>query len=211
MRHSTTRFWVWAPPACFFLLSLIVAVAAPDPGTRLFYLAMTLGTGYWLVRSLRVGVELASEIVVVHGQLRNRRFAMEDVRSARVAPMRTASPFYRFFPYLALELELGDGTTRHFDEVSAREGDRATIDAIADSINGGSPASMVPHGLSATACLSNTRRRACQCTGRVPIRVVPDSAAVGAGCRVGHAATCPARSTRGPRHATQRRKPKKGL
>lgn len=139
MRFSTTRVWVWAPPAFLFLLSLTVALAAPDPGTRIFYLAMTLSTGYWLVRSLRVGVEVTPEVVAVHGQLRTRRFALEDIRGARVAPMRTASPFYRFFPYVALEVDLRDGGTRHFDEISARKSDRGAIDAIASSINGARP------------------------------------------------------------------------
>lgn len=139
MRFSTTRVWVWAPPAFFFLLSLVVALAAPDPGTRIFYLAMTLGAAYWLVRSLRVGVEVSPGVVAVHGQLRTRRFALEDIRGARVAPMRTASPIYRFFPYVALEVELRDGKTRHFDEISARESDRGAIDAIAKTINGAPP------------------------------------------------------------------------
>ncbi len=45
----------------------------------------------------------------MHGQLRTRRFALEDIRGARVAPMRTALPFYRFFPYVALEVDLRGG------------------------------------------------------------------------------------------------------
>ena len=74
---------------------------------------MTLSTGYWLVRSLRVGVEVTSEVVAVRRQLRTRRFGPEDIRGARVAPLRTASPFYRFFPYVALEVDLRDRGTRH--------------------------------------------------------------------------------------------------
>lgn len=140
MRFSTTRVWVWAPPAFFFLLSLMVAIGAPDSGTRIFYLPMALLAGYWLVRSLRVGVEVTPEGVAVHGQLRTRRFALGDIRGARVAPMRTASPFYRFFPYVALEVDLGDGESRHFDEISARESDRGAIEAIANSINRAPPA-----------------------------------------------------------------------
>lgn len=104
---------------------------------RIFYVLVTIGTGYLLIRSLHVGVELTAEEVAVHGQMRTRRYPWPHVRRARVEPMRTASPFYRFFPYVALELDLDGGETRHFDEISAKKTDGATIEAIADSINNG--------------------------------------------------------------------------
>jgi hypothetical protein len=81
-------------------LSLIVAVAARGAGARIFYVLLTIGTGYLLIRSLHVGVELTSEEVAVHGQMRTRRYPWPHVRRARVEPMRTGSPFYASFPTL---------------------------------------------------------------------------------------------------------------
>lgn len=135
MRYSTTRLWIWLPPAFSFGLSAIVALAAPDAGMRGFYIVLSIGTGYWLIRSLRVGVEVSSDGVAVHGQIRTRRYPLAEVRRARAEPMRTASPLYRFVRYIALELDLQSDESRHFDEISVRERDRSVVDRIVDSIN----------------------------------------------------------------------------
>jgi hypothetical protein len=135
MRYSTTRLWIWLPPALFFSLSTIVAIAAPSPRTRAFYILLSSATGYWLIRALRVGVEISTDGVAVHGQVRTRRYRLTDVRRARAEPMRTSSPLYRVVRYVALELEFTDDESRHFDEISVRERDRSVVDRIVDSIN----------------------------------------------------------------------------
>lgn len=135
MRYSTTRLWIWLPPAFFFGLTAIVALAAPDVGTRIFYAVLAVGTGYWLLRARRVGVEISTGALVVHGQFRKRRIDLGDVRGASAVPLRTASPLYRYFPYVALELDLANGTTRHFEELSVRERDRSVVDEIVAAVN----------------------------------------------------------------------------
>lgn len=135
MRYSTTRVWIWLPPAFFFGISAIVATAAPDAGTRAFYIVLSIATGYWLIRSLRVGVWISADAVAVHGQFRTRRYRPSEVRRARAVPMRTASPLYRVVRYIALELDLEPDECRHFDEISVRERDRSVVDRIVDAIN----------------------------------------------------------------------------
>lgn len=93
-------------------------------------------------------------------------------------PLRTASPFYRFFPYVTLEVDLCDGVTRHFDEISARESDRGAIDAIANSINGAPP--VVPDGdrLPAREAVRHADQEVASGTGRrVPCRGEPAASA----------------------------------
>lgn len=135
MSYPTTRLWVWLPPAFFFGFSVIVALAAPDAGQRIFYVVLALATGYWLVRSLRVRVETSADEISVFGQLRTRRYPIAAVRRARAEPMRTASPLYRFAPYVALALDFESGESRHFDEISVRQRDREVVDRIVTSIN----------------------------------------------------------------------------
>lgn len=133
--YPTTRLWVWLPPAFFFGFSVIVALAAPDIGQRIFYVLLALVTGYWLVRSLRVRVEISAEAIAAFGQLRTRRYPIAVVRGARAEPMRTASPLYRFAPYVALTLDFESGESRHFDEISVRQRDQEALDRIVTSIN----------------------------------------------------------------------------
>lgn len=80
-------------------------------------------------------MELTEERLAVHGQVRTHRIAWRDLRLATAAPMRTASPLRKRFPYVALTLELSDGQRRQFEEVAAAESDRARVDAIVDAIN----------------------------------------------------------------------------
>jgi hypothetical protein len=136
---STRRAAIWAPPWFFLVLSLIVMAGADEAGTRFFFAFMALATGCWLIRSLRVGVGLTAEVVIVRGQMRTRRYPWSKVRQARVAPMRTRSPLSDRFPYVALELELDTGETRLFEDISTKAPDRTTIEAIAHSINTGPP------------------------------------------------------------------------
>lgn len=49
--------------------------------------------------------------------------------------MRTASPLYRFAPYVALTLDFESGESRHFDEISVRQRDQEVVDRIVTSIN----------------------------------------------------------------------------
>lgn len=135
MTYSTTRLAVWLLPAFFFGFSVVLAVALPNTGERVFYLVLALATGYWLIRSLRVRVEISPDAIAVHGQMRTHRYPVAAVRCARAEPMRTASPFRRFAPYVALALDVEPDQSRHFDEISVRQSDREVLDRIVDSIN----------------------------------------------------------------------------
>lgn len=133
---STRRLGLWLPPTFFFGLALLIFVGIPEGGSRVFYAILTLAMGYWLVRAWRVGVDMTDDDLVVRGQLRTHRFAWARVRGAAVEPMRTASPLQRVWPYVALEVELEDGLSRQFEEVSAAASDRSTVQRVADEING---------------------------------------------------------------------------
>jgi hypothetical protein len=124
-----------APPVPFFLLSAVVLAAAPNIGTRVFYVLMTVATGYWLVRSWRAAVELGHHGLVLRGQVRTRRFSWPDIAEATILAVRTRSPLSGAFPYLCLGLRLSDGRLVHFDELAAparRAGEvEAAVAAIA--------------------------------------------------------------------------------
>lgn len=132
---STTRLGVWLPAACFFVFSLILTAASPELGSRLFYALFTLATGYWLFRARRVGIDITENGLAVRGQIRRHRFARSDMRGAGVERMRTASPLQRVVPYVALVIELADGHSRQFEEVSAAASDRSRVQEVADAIN----------------------------------------------------------------------------
>jgi hypothetical protein len=132
----TTRPGLWLPPAFFFGLSVVVLVAAPDAGAKLFYGLFAAATGYWLLRARRARVALTEDGLTVFGQIRTRRIAWTEIRQATAAPMRTTSPLKKWFPYVALTVELGDGRIVQFEEVSAAESHRATVDSIAAAVNG---------------------------------------------------------------------------
>jgi hypothetical protein len=132
---STRRPWLWLPPAFFFGFSVIILAAAPDGGPRLFYAVLAVATGYWLVRAWRVGVDLTDDQLVTRGQLRRHHFAWRRLRGAAVKPMRTMSPFQRLVPYVALTIELEDGRTRQFEEVSAAASKRSRVERVVDEID----------------------------------------------------------------------------
>jgi hypothetical protein len=126
---------VWLPAAFFFGFSLILTAASPGLGSRLFYAIFTVATGYWLFRTRRIRVDLDEDAIAIRGQIRTHRFAWSEVRGAGVEAMRTASPLQRVIPYVALVIELTEGGTRQFEEVSAAASDRARVQRVADAIN----------------------------------------------------------------------------
>lgn len=130
------RLFGWLPAAFFFALSAIVLAGTPNVGTRVFYVGMTLLTGVWLVRCWRVAVEITESGVTVRGSLRTSRFPWSDIVEATLAPMKSASPLSRRWPYVALALRLHDGRARRFDDISAALARKASISAIVDHING---------------------------------------------------------------------------
>lgn len=132
---STGRLGVWLPPAFFLGFALLLFIASPELGSRLFYAVFSLATGYWLVRARRVGIDVTEAGLEIRGQVRTHRFAWEEVRSAALEPMRTASPLQRVVPYVALVIELTDGRSRQFEEVSAAASDRSKVQRVADVIN----------------------------------------------------------------------------
>lgn len=136
MDYATTRLCIWLPPAFFLGLAAIVALAARHPGTRAFYVVFSFAAGYWLLRSLRVGVEVTSDAVAIRGSLHTRHYPLSVVVRARVEPMHTSSPVARFFPYVALALDLDPGGARQFGDMSVRERDRVVLDRTAEAING---------------------------------------------------------------------------
>lgn len=133
---STTRPGVWLPAALFFGFLLLLAVASPELGSRLFYAVLTGAAGYWLFRARRVGLDITDDGLAIRGQVRTHRFGWDEVRGAALEPMRTASPLQRAVPYVALVIELTDGRSRQFEEVSAKASDRSRVQRVADLING---------------------------------------------------------------------------
>jgi hypothetical protein len=80
------RLGLWLPAALFFGLSLILVASAPHLGTRVFYAAMALVTGVWLIRCCRASVETLEAGLIVRGQVRTRRFSWNEVAAASLAP-----------------------------------------------------------------------------------------------------------------------------
>jgi hypothetical protein len=83
-----------------------------------------------------VRAEVSDGSLVVYGQFRTRRIGLGRIREAVVEPVRTASPFAKQFPYVALALELVDGSHVQFQELSVRQPGRRRMDEFASAING---------------------------------------------------------------------------
>ena len=129
------RLGLWLPAAIFFALSLLFVVGARHRGEVWFPVVLSALTGYWLFRSLRVAVEVTESGLTIRGQVRTRHFDWREVSAARLVRMRTASPFQARWPYVALALELTNGRLRRFDDVSAAEPRRSSVERIAEQIN----------------------------------------------------------------------------
>jgi hypothetical protein len=119
----------------FFALSLIVLLATPNLGTRLFYVVMTALTGVWLIRCWRSAVVLSDDGVLLRGQFRTSRYSWDHVEGATTGRMRTASPLAGRFPYVNLVLRLQEGRVRVFPELAVRGGRHGSlVDVVANEI-----------------------------------------------------------------------------
>ncbi len=133
---SARRPALLVPPGFFFLLCLLVLVYAPDIGTRLFFLVMTLLAGLWFARCWRSAVVVSDGGVVLRGQLRSSRFAWEQIEVAETTRMTTGSPLAAWVPYVALQLQLVGGRVRTFPELAARQrSDRTMVQIVVQAIN----------------------------------------------------------------------------
>ena len=128
------RAGVWAPPAIALAFTALIALAAPELETQLFFVFTSAAAALWLIRAWRVRVEVNDDAVTVHGAFRRRRLRLDGLRDVSVVPMRTASPLQGMFPYVALAVTRDDGSTTQFEEVSAARSRREPIDGIADAI-----------------------------------------------------------------------------
>jgi hypothetical protein len=109
-------------------------LAAPNTGTRIFYLVMTTLTGYWFLRCWRAGVVLDDAAVVLRGQIRTRRVAWADIDSPTLLTMRTASPLKAKFPYMSLGLRLKNGRVVRFDDLAAPGSHPVRVEMVVTAI-----------------------------------------------------------------------------
>lgn len=119
----------------FLGLALIVIAAAPDAGTRIFYVVFAVPCTYALVCACRVGIELTEDEVRINDQFRGHRIPWSRLRSARLEPLRTASPFKDRWPYVALALTFTDDRTKQFQGISASVSDSAELQQLVEEIN----------------------------------------------------------------------------
>lgn len=132
--HSARRAWLLIPPGFVVLFAMVVLLAAPDAGTRVFYAVLTVVTGLWLFRSWRAGVDVTTDGVVFRGQFRTRSFEWREIASASVEPMKSASPLSDSFPYVCVGVRLTSGAIRRSDlAASARRPE--PVQAAVDDIN----------------------------------------------------------------------------
>jgi len=133
--HSARRLAILFGPGFFFLLSVIVLAASPEAGTRVFYVFMTIITGYWLVRCWRAELQITDAGVVLRGQARTRRYAWGDIEEAVVVRMRSASPFAASFPYVTVGLRLKSGRLQRFSDLSAPQRHPERVQGAVQDIN----------------------------------------------------------------------------
>lgn len=131
----TGRLALWLMPASFCAFALFLVLGSPDVGGRISYAVLAAVCGYGVFRARRVAVGVFDDELVVYGLVRTHRLALHMIGRAIAAPMRTASPFRGDFPYVALTVELVDGRTKQFEEVSRSESDRALVDEVVALIN----------------------------------------------------------------------------
>ncbi len=132
---STRRLAIVLPPTLFLGLALIVIVGAPDLGTWVFYVVFAVPCVYALVHACRVGVELTEDEMRVNDQFRRHRIPLRKLRSARLEPLRTASPFKDRWPYVALAVTFTDDRTKQFQGISLSASHSAPLERLVGDIN----------------------------------------------------------------------------
>jgi hypothetical protein len=129
------RARTFATPLAFFALCFIVLLGAKNLGMGIFYAVMSLLTGMWLVRSLRVVVRTSTDGLFVRTSFTTRLLPWATVTGAELRPMRTMSPLRSIRSYVALAARLQSGRVLQFDDIAASTDDLLRVQAIVDQIN----------------------------------------------------------------------------
>jgi hypothetical protein len=134
-QYTFVRAGTYAPPLAFLLLSLLCVIGADYVGGRIFYAVMSLLTGFWLARSLRVRVETSHEGLMIRTSYKTTRLQWDEVRGAELRPMRTFSPFKFVRTYSALAVGLKSGRVLQFDDIARSKAMQSRVVSIVDHIN----------------------------------------------------------------------------
>src|SRR5205814_2153883 len=107
---------------------LIVLLGGRNLGMGIFYAVMSLLTGLWLVRSLRVVVRTSTDGLFVRTSYTTRLLPWPTVTGAELRPMRTVSPLRSIRSYVALAVRLQSGRVLQFDDIAASADGRVRVE-----------------------------------------------------------------------------------
>ena len=135
VKYEFTRPGTVLPYLAFLCLGLIYMGETPYVAMFVTCAAIATASAYGLWRGFHVCVELSDNGVMIRTVWRTNRLRWVDISRAELRPMRTASPSQSIRSYPALALELADGRTRQYDDISAPKDESGGVADIADQIN----------------------------------------------------------------------------